>query len=219
MALAKKGSRVMTVDGARYRWVVAPNDEPGLGIVVEAADAPGQRMVTWVDHGTTIAPWLVREAIVHALAQGWQPQARGPERVFRLDEPTVSKAFRERQKARLLGLCDAFEGRVLGLHDVRHFMDVGERVLAFETLCDRFTSADDAPELSLAEFEQLASLGEELGGRSNWVHLAEFLKPEDRRLIPRRLRTLALKHIDNALARDPAHQAWLQPLRELFATE
>jgi hypothetical protein len=93
MVLAKKGTRLMTVEGARYRWVVAPNDEPGLGIVVEAADSSGQRMVTWIDHGTTISPWLVREAILQALAHGWQPQVRGPERVFRLDARSISNAL------------------------------------------------------------------------------------------------------------------------------
>ncbi|NPC85336.1 hypothetical protein HPC49_44970 [Pyxidicoccus fallax] len=84
MALARKGTRALTVDGTRYRWVVAPDDEPGLGIVVEAADSPGLRMVAWVEHGNTISPWLVREAILRALAQGWQPQARGPDFVLRL---------------------------------------------------------------------------------------------------------------------------------------
>lgn len=96
MALARKGTRVMTVEGTRYRWVVAPNDEPGLGIVVEAADSPGQRMVTWVDHGTLISPWLVREAILHALAEGWQPQARGPERVFRFEAQRINEMMRGR---------------------------------------------------------------------------------------------------------------------------
>ncbi|HZH77795.1 MAG TPA: hypothetical protein VEY88_17345 [Archangium sp.] len=107
MALAKKGTRLMTVEGARYRWVVAPNDESGLGIVVEAEDSPGQRMVTWVDHGTTLSPWLVREAILHALAQGWQPRARGPERVFRFDASSIGKALSRRLESQLSGLCDA----------------------------------------------------------------------------------------------------------------
>lgn len=216
MALAKKGTRLMTVEGACYRWVVAPNDEPGLGIVVEAADSPGQRMVTWVDHGTTISPWLVREAILHALAHGWQPRARGPERVFRLEAPSISKALSWRLESQLDGLCEAFQGRVHGLEHVRELMEVGERALAFDTLCDRFLSADDAPELSLPEFEQLAAVGEGLGCRSEWVDLIKCLNPMDRKLIPPRLRTLAANQIESELAQNPARREWLRNLRELL---
>lgn len=218
MALAKKGTRSMTVEGTRYRWVVAPNDEPGLGIVVEAADAPGQRMVTWVEHGTTISPWLVREAILHALAHGWQPRARGPERVFRFDAPFIHQALSRRLESRLYGLCDAFQGRVQGLEGVREFMKVGERALAFDTLCDRFLSADDVPELSLSELEQLAELGEELRCRSEWVDLIRCLKPTDRKRIPPRLRTLATNQLESELARNPipARQEWLRRLRALL---
>lgn len=216
MALAKKGTRLMSVEGASYRWVVAPNDEPGLGIVVEAADAPGQRMVTWVDHGTTISPGLVREAILHALAQGWQPRERGPERVFRFDAPSIRGALYERLESQLYGLCDAFQGRVHGLEDVREFMKVGERALAFDTLCDRFLSADDAPELSLSEFEQLAALGEGLGCHSQWVDLIKCLTPTDRKRIPPRLRTLAAEQIERELAQNPVRREWLRRLRELL---
>ena len=64
MTLRRKGKRTILVDGVAYRWTVAPNDEPGLGIVVECAEAPAQRLVSWVDHGTIISPRLVRAAIV-----------------------------------------------------------------------------------------------------------------------------------------------------------
>jgi hypothetical protein len=40
MALAKKGTRLITDDEIQYGWVVAPNDEPGLAIVVENAEEP-----------------------------------------------------------------------------------------------------------------------------------------------------------------------------------
>jgi len=73
MTLAKKGARLITVDGVRYRWVVAPNDEPGMAIVVERAEYPAQRMVTWVDHGAVITPRLVARVIQRALDQGWTP--------------------------------------------------------------------------------------------------------------------------------------------------
>jgi hypothetical protein len=56
MAIAKKGTRLITVDDIEYRWVIQPDDEPGLGIVVECAENPGQRMITWVEHGNIISP-------------------------------------------------------------------------------------------------------------------------------------------------------------------
>ena len=58
---------------------VAPNDEPGMAIVVVDGSGEGQRMVTWVDHGSIISPWLVRLTIQRALEAGWTPKKRGPE--------------------------------------------------------------------------------------------------------------------------------------------
>ncbi|MBN8467063.1 hypothetical protein JYJ95_11090 [Corallococcus exiguus] len=83
MTLRRKGTRRIVVEGTNYRWMVAPNDEPGLGIVVERESGGGQRMLTWVEHGTIIAPGLVRDAILHALEAGWTPELPGGERVFR----------------------------------------------------------------------------------------------------------------------------------------
>jgi len=85
MALAKKGTRLIKVNDVEYRWVVRPDDEPGLGIVVGCADNPGQRMITWVEHGNIISPWLVRKAILHALDRGWHPKQKGKEIVFRFE--------------------------------------------------------------------------------------------------------------------------------------
>ncbi|WP_153461210.1 hypothetical protein [Streptomyces kaniharaensis] len=84
MAMAKKGTRVIVVDGERYRWVVAPNDEPGLAIVVLHADVDGQRMVTWVEHGVVVAPGLVAGAVRDALLHhGWTPRLRGRQLTLR----------------------------------------------------------------------------------------------------------------------------------------
>jgi hypothetical protein len=83
MTLARKGTRTIVVDGVPYRWTVVPDDEPGLGIVVEHAEVPAQRLVHWVDHGTIISPRLVREAIVEGLRAGWAPTAKGSDVVRR----------------------------------------------------------------------------------------------------------------------------------------
>jgi hypothetical protein len=85
MAVAKKSTRLIKVDDVEYRWVVQPDDEPGLGIVVELSENPGQRMMTWVEHGNIISPWLVRKAILQALQKGWLPQKKGTVVVFRFE--------------------------------------------------------------------------------------------------------------------------------------
>ncbi|RSS37374.1 hypothetical protein EF912_34840 [Streptomyces sp. WAC07061] len=84
MGIAKKGTRAIVVDGERYRWVVAADDEPGLGIVVVHDQVDGQRMVTWVEHGTVIAPGLVAGVIRRALERhGWTPRERGRQLTLR----------------------------------------------------------------------------------------------------------------------------------------
>ncbi|WP_224363262.1 MafI family immunity protein [Hyalangium versicolor] len=216
MGLAKKGTRLLTVEGVRYRWRVTSADEPGLGIVVEDADSPGQRMVTWVDHGQVISPWVVREAILHALSQGWQPQTRGPDLTFRFESSNLQSARHERRTSQLLELCDELEDRVQGLEDVREFVEYGERVIAFETLCDRIIHTDKAPTLSLSEFEELAAIGEEFGCPFDWISLILYLSPEDREQIPEYLRNLAAKNIPDALARSLTRKEWLERIRELF---
>lgn len=84
MTLRRKGTRRISVGATSYRWSVAPNDEPGLAIVVERESGDGQRMVTWFEHGTVISPAVVKEAILRALGSGWRPDQRGPELVFRV---------------------------------------------------------------------------------------------------------------------------------------
>ena len=83
MTLARKGTRKIVVDGVHYRWTVAPNDEPGVGIVVEHYVRPACRLVSWVEHGVVISPALVRRAIVEALGAGWLALEPGPDFVRR----------------------------------------------------------------------------------------------------------------------------------------
>ncbi|GAC1462205.1 MAG: hypothetical protein NVS2B14_09690 [Chamaesiphon sp.] len=83
MTLTRKSTRRITVEGVEYRWLVSCDDEPGLAIVVERAEFPKQRMVTWVEYGNIISPWLVRKAILHALSKGWQPHKNRKEMIFR----------------------------------------------------------------------------------------------------------------------------------------
>ena len=97
MGLARKGSRAIHVDGRDYRWTVSP-DSGVMWIVVEHDGGGGQRMEakvsyadTRADDGTNlgqrahISPRAVSRAIVHAMAEGWQPE-QGGLAPFRLED-------------------------------------------------------------------------------------------------------------------------------------
>ena len=77
MTLARKGTRKLVLDDVEYRWTVAPDDEPGIAIVVELAAAPACRLVSWVEHGVAVSPGVVRLAILDAIGAGWVPSERG----------------------------------------------------------------------------------------------------------------------------------------------
>ena len=97
MALTRKGSRSLTVDGIAYRWSVRRKptycQEMGwsnLSFAVEAAIA-GLCILHVITQATradsvaelsgsanmTVTPALVAHCIRQALEQGWQPQQRG----------------------------------------------------------------------------------------------------------------------------------------------
>ena len=98
VALARKKTRLIHVDGADYRWVVSP-DDGYLVLVVELARSPRSRLLVYTNYDdllvpdrdiggytlfqqTEITPGFVRRWIEYALAHGWQPAAPGGE--FRL---------------------------------------------------------------------------------------------------------------------------------------
>ncbi|MCU0544545.1 MAG: hypothetical protein MUE44_20640 [Oscillatoriaceae cyanobacterium Prado104] len=84
MGISKKGSRLIKVNDLEYRWVVK-SDDYGMSLVVESAENPGQRMITWLEYGNIISPGLVRKAILYAIDRGWHPQEKGQQIVFRLE--------------------------------------------------------------------------------------------------------------------------------------
>jgi len=87
--LAKKGTRLITVDGVVYRWVVSP-DDGYMVLVAEWADGPGQRLEVFlpyhdvyeaagsgasriVGQRRSISPGVVRAVMLSALGRGWKP--------------------------------------------------------------------------------------------------------------------------------------------------
>lgn len=95
MAIPKKGSRTITVDGVAYRWRIRrkPTYDQGLAhsaltFAVELAQDPGSVLVVTTDSvrpdnwvvvpGKTIRPVEVTDTIRTALRQGWRPHLPGP---------------------------------------------------------------------------------------------------------------------------------------------
>jgi hypothetical protein len=90
VAMPRKGSRLITVDGAAFRWRVRHkprfsqgNDWSPLAFVVEHVEEPGNVLVVslpcarpdnWLGERTiTIRPVLVARSIRRAVGQGWRP--------------------------------------------------------------------------------------------------------------------------------------------------
>lgn len=101
MALAKKGSRLITVDSTTYRWRLRgrPTYNQGLAqspltYAVEHADTPGTTLVITTNQphpsnwfGTPSSPVLpaqVADSIRTALTGGWTPRRQGSP--FHLDQ-------------------------------------------------------------------------------------------------------------------------------------
>jgi hypothetical protein len=113
VTLPRKGSRRIVVDGTEYHWTVAPNDEPGVAIVVELASGAGRRLVSWVDHGVIVAPRLVFAAVRDALGAGWAPAARGPDFVRRVPELSANVGAHQQ-----CPVCDYFSLPKRADHDI-----------------------------------------------------------------------------------------------------
>jgi|SRR5579859_2134716 len=92
MALPKKGSRIIQIDGIRYRWIVGPND--GYNVFVAQKDGVEARIIEvyfktdidsyWtnfpnVDHlNLKIIPPKSAEMIIRQAVQlGWDPEKKG----------------------------------------------------------------------------------------------------------------------------------------------
>jgi hypothetical protein len=110
MALPKKGARLITVDGRRFRWSVRPiptycqgNAWSPMTFAVEAAEASGRilhvtlarpRPDNWMLEGSTpVTPGEVATFVRVALQSGWNPTEPGSP--FEVTESAeASKAWR-----------------------------------------------------------------------------------------------------------------------------
>jgi hypothetical protein len=85
-----KGYRSITVEGVRYRWRFVTGKDKGT-VTLQGDDPSGQQAIvtsrSWSDpwlslsdgkaKAFAVAPKLVRELILLALAKGWKPGKRG----------------------------------------------------------------------------------------------------------------------------------------------
>ena len=102
MALPKKGTRRIHVDGGDYRWAVSP-DSGYMVVVIEGASASRRRLFVVTDYRDLltpsadgagfemnqqrqITPAYVRRCILAGLAAGWDPLKPGSDFELR-DEP------------------------------------------------------------------------------------------------------------------------------------
>ena len=82
MGLAKKGTRNIDIEETSYRWVVSP-DSDFMVLVVELSNSPGQRLEAQFEYKnksgeeTVISPALVKNIIIGALSEGWEPEILG----------------------------------------------------------------------------------------------------------------------------------------------
>ncbi|MFI6918646.1 hypothetical protein ACIBIZ_01735 [Nonomuraea spiralis] len=100
MAIPRKGSRPITIDGVVFRWRVGhrPSRRGGDGpspltFVVERAEDPGCVLVVslpcarpdnqWGSRTIAVRPLLVAACVRRALESGWRPSRPGP--LFTLD--------------------------------------------------------------------------------------------------------------------------------------
>lgn len=85
--MPKTGSRIITVDGVRYRWRVRPAGSKRLRASVELADVRGRVLVVtfeqprpdiWLGvEGHVAVPSEIADAIRRALALGYDPRSAG----------------------------------------------------------------------------------------------------------------------------------------------
>ncbi|HEY0697353.1 MAG TPA: hypothetical protein VGD43_06030 [Micromonospora sp.] len=111
VAIPKKGSRLIVVDGALYRWNIRRQAAKGqltaqspLSFAVELVLEPGRILVVATrspapdnpaeDPSEAVQPALVEQSIRAALDRGWQPDLPGPPFHLKLPQlPDVAPAL------------------------------------------------------------------------------------------------------------------------------
>lgn len=109
MAIPKKGSRKIYVDGENYRWLVRrkttyTQSDYGVGTInvgIEHYDHPGTSMVVFTDiphpqdcmnrEKTKVVPSDLARWIREGLELGWRPKEKGPQLLVSVDVGILEK--------------------------------------------------------------------------------------------------------------------------------
>ena len=78
MAIGRRGSRAIVVDGKRYRWTFSI-DSGYSWLVVQLAAGTGRKLLVYGPTDLEPMPKLVTKMIEQAIALGWSPVNRGAE--------------------------------------------------------------------------------------------------------------------------------------------
>ena len=92
MAISKKGSSVICVDGVKYRWRVKHRSY--LELAIWCIEPIGQHLGGSFDEDRVITPLVVEYVIRTSISNGWQPEKpRMPCFVFDGDELVAGTEF------------------------------------------------------------------------------------------------------------------------------
>ena len=93
MALPKKDSRRINVDGHQYSWITSGNDGC-IDLIICSSECSGQRLLAQFDYHSfhmvaedskslkqklSITPFIVRQVIIYGIESGWTPEKRNSE--------------------------------------------------------------------------------------------------------------------------------------------
>ena len=93
MALPKKDSRKINVDGHQYSWIASGNDG-WIDLIICSSKGPGQKLLAQFDYHSfhvvmenskllkqklSITPFIVRQVIKYGIESGWTPEKKNTE--------------------------------------------------------------------------------------------------------------------------------------------
>jgi hypothetical protein len=110
MSIPKTGSRIISVEGVKYRWRIRRKatylqSDYGIGtlhLAIELAERPGTSIVIFTDRPhpndwatmqtAPVTPSDVATWILQSLKMGWVPNAKGAPLLLKIEKSTLQRA-------------------------------------------------------------------------------------------------------------------------------